>query len=93
VFEILRTPLSDLFYPGIIAYYESQNAIYLADPFADLAVDRLTEAGVLIEVVKFHKLLPVPGTEDRCDASDRAVATIGLHLVGASGVWAHRSVR
>jgi hypothetical protein len=82
VFEILRTPLSVLLYPGVIAYYESQNAIYLSDPFADLAVDRLIKAGVPIEVVKSHKLSPVPGTEDRCDASDRAVATLGLQLLG-----------
>jgi hypothetical protein len=54
VFEMLRTPLSVLLYPSVIAYQESKNEIYLTDPFADLAVDRLTEAGVLIAVVKFH---------------------------------------
>jgi hypothetical protein len=60
VFEILRTPLSVLLYPGVVAYYESHNAIYLTDPFADLAVDRLTEAGVPIEVVKFQHASPSP---------------------------------
>jgi hypothetical protein len=52
VFEVLRTPLGVLLYPTVIAYHESEAAIYVADPYADLTVSRLADAGVPIEVVK-----------------------------------------
>jgi hypothetical protein len=52
VFQVLKTPLSVLLYPTVIAYAESEAAIYVADPYADVTVSRLAEAGVPIEVVK-----------------------------------------
>ena len=52
VFDVLKTPLNVLLYPSVIAYQESKSEIYLAEPYADLAVTRLSEAGVPIEVVK-----------------------------------------
>jgi hypothetical protein len=57
VFDMLRTPLSVLLHPTIIAFHESERAIYIAEPYADLAVTRLTEAGVPIEVVKLQARL------------------------------------
>jgi hypothetical protein len=54
VFEILKTHLGVLLHPGVIAYRESESTIYMADSHADLAVTRLTEAGVPIEVVKYQ---------------------------------------
>ncbi len=52
VFQVLKTPLSVLLYPTVIAYAESKAAIYVADPHADLTVSRLAEAGVTMEIVK-----------------------------------------
>ena len=52
MFEVLRTPLRVLLHPALVAYHESQGTIYVADPCADLTVNRLTEAGVAIEIVK-----------------------------------------
>jgi hypothetical protein len=52
LFEVFKTPLSILLYPAVVAYHESQSAIYVADPYADLAVGRLTEGGLSIDVVK-----------------------------------------
>jgi hypothetical protein len=51
VFDLLRTPLSVLFHPHVIAYHESRNLIYVADPYGALTVSRLTEAGVALEVL------------------------------------------
>ncbi len=52
VFEVLKTPLSVLLHPTIVAFHESRGALYVADLYADLTVNRLTEAGVAIEIVK-----------------------------------------
>jgi hypothetical protein len=52
VFQVLKTPLSILLYPTVIAYQESESAIYVGERYADLTVCRLTEAGVPIQVVK-----------------------------------------
>lgn len=52
IFEVLKTPLSVLLHPTIVAYHESRGAIYVADPYGDLTVNRLTEAGVPFEIVK-----------------------------------------
>ena len=52
VFQFLRTPLAVLLHPTILAYDESHSAIYVADPYADVTVSRLTEAGMPIEVLK-----------------------------------------
>ncbi len=52
MFEVLKTPLSVLLHPTIVAYHESRGAIYVADPYADLTVNRLTEAGIIMEIVK-----------------------------------------
>ena len=52
MFEVLKTPLSVFLHPTIVAYHESQGAIYIAEPYADLTVNRLNEAGVAIEIVK-----------------------------------------
>ena len=52
VFQVLKTPLSVLLYPTVIAYHESAGTIYVADPYAEIALSRLTEAGFPIEVVK-----------------------------------------
>lgn len=53
VFDILKTPLGVLFYPAIVAYHESKSTIYVAEPYAEVAVSRLTEAGIPIDVVKY----------------------------------------
>jgi hypothetical protein len=53
VFEILRTPMSVLLHPAVVAYQESESAIYVADPYAAVTVSRLTAAGVPIDAVKF----------------------------------------
>jgi hypothetical protein len=55
VFEMLRPPLSVLLHPSVIAYQESTNEIYLADPYAELTFSRLTEAVMPLEVVKFQR--------------------------------------
>jgi hypothetical protein len=52
VFEVLKTALSVLLYPTVIAYQESESTIYVGESYADLTVCRLTEAGVPIDVVK-----------------------------------------
>jgi hypothetical protein len=52
VFEVLKTPLSVLLHPTIVAYHESQGVIYVADSYAELTTSRLTEAGIPIEVVR-----------------------------------------
>ncbi len=52
VFQFLRTPLAVLLHPTVLAYDESHSAIYIADPYVDVTVSRLTEAGMPIEVVK-----------------------------------------
>jgi hypothetical protein len=52
VFQFLRTPLAVLLHPTVLAYDESHSAIYIADPYADATVSRLTEAGMPIEVTK-----------------------------------------
>jgi hypothetical protein len=52
VFQVLKTPLSVLLYPTVIAYAESEGTIYVADPYVEVTVSRLAEAGVPIEVVK-----------------------------------------
>lgn len=52
IFDMLRTPLSVLLHPTVIAFHESAGAIYVADPYAQIAVSRLTAAGFPIEVVK-----------------------------------------
>jgi len=56
VFEVLKTPLSVLLHPTIVAFHESQGALYVADLYADLTVNRLTEAGFAIEIVKVRQL-------------------------------------
>ena len=52
VFDILRTPLGVLFYPAIIAYHESKRILYIADPYAEATISRLTEAGFPTDVVR-----------------------------------------
>ena len=52
VFDVFKTPLSVLLYPAVIAYRESQRELYVADLYADLAANHLTEAGLAVEVVK-----------------------------------------
>jgi hypothetical protein len=59
IFEMLKTPLSVLLHPTVVAFHESQGAIYVADSYADLATSRLTEAGIPIEVVKYEPVLPI----------------------------------
>ena len=53
LFDMLRTPFSVLFHPTVLAYHESAGTIYVADPYAELTVSRLTAAGMPVEVVKF----------------------------------------
>jgi hypothetical protein len=52
VFEMLKTPLSVLLHPTIVAFHESQGMLYVADSYAEVTTSRLTEAGIFIEVVK-----------------------------------------
>ena len=52
IFEVLKTPLSVLLHPTIVAFHISRGLIYVADSYADLTTSRLTEAGIPIEVVK-----------------------------------------
>ena len=52
LFEVLRSPLGVLLHPSVLCYLESESAIYVGDPYADVTVGRLTQAGVPIEVVK-----------------------------------------
>ena len=54
IFEVLRTPLSVLLHPNILAFHESARAIYVADLYADLTVSRLMAAGVAIEVERHN---------------------------------------
>ena len=54
MFKVLRTPLSVLLHPNILAFHESARAIYVADLYADLTVSRLMAAGVAIEVERHN---------------------------------------
>jgi hypothetical protein len=52
MFALLKTPLSFLLHPAIVAHPASRGTIYVADPYADMTVNRLTEAGVAIQIAK-----------------------------------------
>jgi hypothetical protein len=55
VFKMLKSPLGVLLHPGVLAHHESKGAIYIADTYADVMANRLTEAGLTIEVVTLSR--------------------------------------